>query len=285
MDSEPEELAIMTVSSEDDEMYKVTFSIEDVRMEMEVDTGAARSVISQATYWKKLSHLPLQPAKVKVKAYNGGHIHVVGQLVAPVKYEDQAVELPLLVVKGRGASLCGRNWLRQLKLNWKMMKYVSVTKPQTIKDLIDKYSEVFRDELGTLKDIKASIIVRPEVPPKFCKHRPLPFAKEKVEGELTRLEEAKIISPVKQSEWPAPIVPVQKRDKSLRLRGDYKVSVNQSIEILPRLEELLATLSGGKIFSKIEQHISKCCWMRSLKSTQPSTHTRDCLFIIGFLLG
>ena len=53
-----------------------------------------------------------------------------------------------------------------------------------------------------------------------------------------------------------PIVPVVKKDQSLRLCGDYKVSVNQALETdtypLPRLEELLATLSRGKIFSKID---------------------------------
>ncbi|KAJ8333797.1 hypothetical protein SKAU_G00411160 [Synaphobranchus kaupii] len=58
------------------------------------------------------------------------------------------------------------------------------------------------------------------------------------------------------TEWAAPIVPVLKKDKSLRICGDYKVSANQAVETetypLPRLEELLATLSGGKIFSKID---------------------------------
>ncbi|KAJ8370538.1 hypothetical protein SKAU_G00105660 [Synaphobranchus kaupii] len=80
--------------------------------------------------------------------------------------------------------------------------------------------------------------------------------KDTVEAELRRLEEANIISPVKHSEWAAPIVPVLKKDKSLRICGDYKVSANQAVETetypLPRLEELLATLSGGKIFSKID---------------------------------
>ncbi|KAK9517622.1 hypothetical protein VZT92_022975 [Zoarces viviparus] len=80
--------------------------------------------------------------------------------------------------------------------------------------------------------------------------------KDRVEEELRKLEEANIISPVKHSEWAAPIVPVVKKDKSLRLCGDYKVSANQAVETetypLPHFEELLATLSGGKIFSKID---------------------------------
>lgn len=78
-----------------------------------------------------------------------------------------------------------------------------------------------------------------------------------MEKELERLEKSNIITPVKYSEWTAPVVPVLKRDSSLHLCGDYKkVSVNQALEAdtypLPCLEELLATLSGGKYFSKID---------------------------------
>ncbi len=68
--------------------------------------------------------------------------------------------------------------------------------------MLEKYSEVFKNELGTLKNIKATISVKPDVAPKFYKNRPLPFAmKERVEKEIDRLEEANIISPVKFSEW------------------------------------------------------------------------------------
>lgn len=146
-------------------------------------------------------------------------------------------------------------WRRlELRLNWAEIKYLNETKCNSLGEMLRKYSVVFNEELGTLRDLKASIIVKPDVPPKFCQHRPLPFAmKERVEKELKRLEEANIISPVKHSEWAAPIVPVEKRDQSLRLCGDYKVSVNQALETdsypLPRLEELLATLSGGKILT------------------------------------
>ena len=252
-----EVFTILTVTSEDAGLYKETFSVADVKLEMEIDTGAAMSIISQQTYECEFSHLPLQKATVKLRAYNGGRIPVLGQITVKVVYEGQVKDLPLLVVKGRGTTLCGRNWLKELKLNWQQIKYLNERKCRSIKEVLDKYSEVFKEELGTLKDIKASIIVRPEVSPIFCKHRPLPFAmKERVEQELKRLEEANIISPVKHSEWAAPIVPVEKRDKSLRLCGDYKVSANQAVETdkypLPRLEELLATLSGGKVFSKID---------------------------------
>ncbi|XP_041957495.1 uncharacterized protein K02A2.6-like [Alosa sapidissima] len=92
---------------------------------------------------------------------------------------------------------------------------------------------------------------------KFCKSRPLPFAmKSRVDAELDQLEKAGIISPVKHSEWVAPVVPLVKRDNTIRLCGDYKLTVNQAATTetypLPRIEELMATLSGGTIFSKID---------------------------------
>lgn len=53
---------------------------------------------------------------------------------------------------------------------------------------------------------------------------------ETEERALKRLGEANIISPVKHSEWAAPLEPVEKRDNSRCLYGDYKVSVKPALE-------------------------------------------------------
>lgn len=72
-------------------------------------------------------------------------------------------------------------------------------------EVLDTYSEseVFREEFGTLKDIKASMKVKPDARSKFYKHRLVAVAmKDRIEEELRKLEEANI-SPVKHSEWAA----------------------------------------------------------------------------------
>ena len=42
---------------------------------------------------------------------------MLGTVDVVVKYGDQTAILPLLVVKGEGPSLLGRNWLAALKLD------------------------------------------------------------------------------------------------------------------------------------------------------------------------
>ena len=76
-----------------------------------------------------------------------------------------------------------------------------------------------------------------------------------MDQELERLEKAGVIKPVQFSDWAAPIVPVLKRDGSVRVCGDYKVTVNQAAKPdsypLHRIDDLFTVLTGGKIFSKL----------------------------------
>lgn len=77
-----------------------------------------------------------------------------------------------------------------------------------------------------------------------------------MDKEIKRLEDLKIISPCAIAEWGTPMVPILKSDGSLRLCGDYKVTVNKFIKDvkypMPRIEEVLSQLNGGKLFSKID---------------------------------
>ena len=81
----------------------------------------------------------------------------------------------------------------------------------------------------------------------------MPYAlKSAIEDELERLE----IVEITHSEWATPIVAVPKPDGRVRLCGDFKVTVNQSLSIeqypLPRVEDLFGTLAGGQKFTKLD---------------------------------
>ena len=66
-------------------------------------------------------------------------------------------------MKGNGPALFGRNWLKDIKLNWGTIKKVTYD----LDDLLTKHKEVFKDELGTMKDVKAKLYIKPGATPKF----------------------------------------------------------------------------------------------------------------------
>lgn len=85
----------------------------------------------------------------------------------------------------------------------------------------------------------------------------MPYAfKEKIDKELDRLLGLGILKPVEHSEYASPVVPVLKKDGSIRLCADYSVTINKQLIIdqypLPSVNDLLSKLYGGIKFSKID---------------------------------
>ena len=228
------------------------------RLMMEVDTGAAVSIISMDTYQKLFSGTKLNSSNLRLKTYTGKPMPVSGELDVEVHYGSQVCSLSLTVVEGAGPSLLGRDWLVHLTLDWKAIGLATLDMSRTqVEALQKKYRNVFSPGLGVLKNFKAHISVKQGARPVFPRPRSVPFAlKEAIEVELARLESEGIIEKVNQSDWAAPIVAVPKSDGRIRICGDYKVTVNPHIEPdrhpLPKPDDLFASLSGGKKFTKID---------------------------------
>ena len=126
-----------------------------------------------------------------------------------------------------------------------------------VDQLLQQYESVFSEGVGTLKRHKADLKVKEGCQPSFHKPRQVPYAlRPKVEAELTRLEKDGILSKVEYSEWATSIVPVVKRNGSVHVCGDFKVSVNPVLLAeqypLPRIEDIFANLAGGKHFSTLD---------------------------------
>ncbi|KAI4881016.1 hypothetical protein NFI96_011261 [Prochilodus magdalenae] len=238
----------------------VDVEVEGKPVSMQLDTGAAVTLVPERVYNVALSHLPLEESKMQLSTFSGENIPLLGQVTVKVKYEDQRANLPLVIVRGDRPALLGRNWLSQLKLNWKGIFSVASARGAVdleLEAVLQRHQNVFSDGPGTIREFKASINVKPNAKPIFKKARPVPYAlKDAVGRELDRLEQLGIISKVDRSEWAAPIVVVPKADKSIRICGDYKVTVNQSVVDetypLPNTEDLFATLAGGTLFTKLD---------------------------------
>ena len=235
----------------------VTVFLNGQIIEMQLDTGASVSIISETTYKSLWSQPPkLSSSNVKLHTYTGEAIAVLGNLEVEVVYKHQRARLPLLVAKGKGPSLIGRVWLQTLRLDWKEINAIYKSKSD-LDVLLEQYSDVFGSQLGELQGIEADIQVDCQAVPKFHKPRSVPYIlKDKIEKELDRLLVTDVIERVSFSKWAAPVVAVTKSDGSVRLCGDYKLTVNPVSLLdqypLPRVEDLFAQLSGGKTFTKLD---------------------------------
>ena len=231
--------------------------INNVTIEMEIDTGAAASVISEKTYknaWVGEGRPSLLTTNVLLRTYSGERLNIRGEIKVDVQFRDKKAKLNLLVVVGNGPSLMGRDWISVLQPNFSVLRS---SVDGSLQSLLDKHAVLFKEELGRIRGVKVKIHVDPKARPLFFKPRPVPYAlRARVEEELKRLEAAGIIEPVTHSDWAAPVVPVVKGDGSIRLCGDYKLTVNRVASLekypLPRIEDLISSLGKGKVFTKLD---------------------------------
>ncbi|XP_064102283.1 uncharacterized protein K02A2.6-like [Macrobrachium nipponense] len=240
----------------------VKVKLNGIPIDMELDTGASVSLISEEFYAKHLKNTVLQSSDIVLKTMTGEKIEVVGICYVTMEVHGHRVEeVPLYVVQGNGPALFGRDWLHFAKFDWKKLAvnhlHSGILKTSKLEELLRKYGDVFDGELGTAKNIKAHIRVRKDAKPIFYKARTVPYAiRDAVNAELKRLELEGIIEKVDYSEWAAPIVPVSKDNGSIRICGDFKVTINRYVENpehpMPNPDELYQRLNGGKTFSKLD---------------------------------
>ena len=83
--------------------YLVNIEVDEKPLQMEIDTGASLMLMSEHTFRENWPTLNLSHTGIKLHSYSGDTVYVT------VKYGSQVDTLPLLVVKGEGPSLLGRN--------------------------------------------------------------------------------------------------------------------------------------------------------------------------------
>ena len=84
-------------------------SVEGKNVIMEVDTGAAVLLMSQATQEHVFPQAMLQQSAINMRTYTREPIEVLGELQVTAVYNGQAKQLPLYVVPGQGPTLLAEN--------------------------------------------------------------------------------------------------------------------------------------------------------------------------------
>lgn len=237
--------------------YTVNVKVAGRNVRMQIDTGASVSIVPESVFVKYWPDLALESCRIRLRTYGGVPLQTVGRVKVPVEHHGQAVTLPLVVVRTPQKCetvLMGRDWLEALKLDWLSVCGFSVDK---VAQLVEKFLEVFEPELGLIKGTPVKLLLKEGSTPVFCKHRAVPFAmRDGVSKELQALVGAGVLLPVQRSDWATPLVVVYKPNGEVRICGDYKMTVNQSLRTdhypLPVMKDIFATLHGCKYFTVLD---------------------------------
>ena len=112
-----------TVNHLGKDAIEVTVKIDNKLTSMELDIGASVSLISADTFNKLWPGRQLKQSDTTLRTYSREQIKTLGSIDVTVVYNNQTVDLPLLVIEGEGPSLFGRNWLKFIRLDWKSINY------------------------------------------------------------------------------------------------------------------------------------------------------------------
>ena len=161
-------MQLFVIGEQSSHLYDVDMSVNGKELCMGIDISASFSIISET--WRKalFPHVMVQKSTVlPLNTYTKEPIPVLGQLNVEVCYGQQQADLPLVVVGGDGPCLLGWNWLNHICLDWHEIFAIGIEEPENLEALLDKHSELFKEELGMSSSLKASLQVQPNAQPAF----------------------------------------------------------------------------------------------------------------------
>ncbi|XP_062529124.1 uncharacterized protein LOC101739388 isoform X1 [Bombyx mori] len=235
-----------------------TVTISGVELKFEIDSGSAVTAISEQTYRKYFNNVPLSKTKKRLFSYTGNSIICIGVVQLQVSYANESHLLYVCVIRDGGPPILGCDFISKFKLELLPIQYCKqVDENNIINALQSRYPMVFSDKLGSFNKFKVKLHLKEDAKPVFIRARPLAFAlKDKVDKEIDRLVAAGVLKQVDHARYASPIVPVLKRNGSVRICADYSTGVNKQLVVdqypLPTITELFTRLYGGQQFSKLD---------------------------------
>ncbi|UYV77596.1 K02A2.6-like, partial [Cordylochernes scorpioides] len=222
---------------------------------MIIDSGTGKNIISEKTYietWVKSERPRIEKDATKLVQWNRPRLSILGKIRADVKVNKRNITMELLVVEGPGPNLIGREAFDQIGIGLEWINY-----GDSVCQITEEFMDVFKEKLGQYRGPPIHIKIKTLGKPTFLRARTLPYAiRPKVEEALRKMEEQGILTPVEFTRFATPIVPVLKRDGSIRICGDYRSTVNTIVEPdtfpVPAAADLQVNLAGGKVFSKLD---------------------------------
>ena len=128
---------------------------------------------------------------------------------------------------------------------------------EKFKELTIKFPEIFFENLARCTKAKVTFKIKENIMLIFRPKRKVPFAAEaSINKELDHLQQKGVLTKTNYSEWASPIIHVKKKNDKIKACTDFSTGLNDCLETyyypLPSPEDILAKLSGGRVFSKLD---------------------------------
>ena len=254
---------------------------------MELDAATTGNFLSLPV-WKQLGKPKLDDVRHRYESASKHNLPVLGTFMAQTKHPvtGKQSSIPYIVTKIPDLNLLGRNAIQTLGISvdnalgprsiesQAKTKGVEAGHPATSDEpyvslqrdyqkLCDEFPDLFKPELGCLKDFELEVKFKADAVPVFHKAQPVPFARrdDLVKGYEEGIAKG-VWKPVQFNEYATPGIPIRKSHTSgsvkpkLRICDDYSVGINDQLEDhrhpLPLPEELMQKLGGGFGYTKID---------------------------------
>ena len=170
---------------------------------------------------KLLRRPKLKPTKIKLSAYNGQGIPVIGKYILQITHKtNKTVTVLFIVADSEGPPIFGLSTSEKLNLVKGIVKVPKVKGNDP--ELVNEFKD-YSGELGTLLKTH-HIEIGSSVSPVVQTPMRIPFAlRSRLKTELDKMERLEIIRKVdKPTPWASNLVVVERPDKSLRICLDPK---------------------------------------------------------------
>ena len=127
---------------------------------------------------------------------------------------------------------------------------------EKLRDLLERYEDLFDGTLGSWEDVKYNIDLKPDVTPYHAKAYPIPHKyADTLKHEVERLCEIGVLKRVNRSEWAAPTFVIPKKDGSVRFISDFR-ELNKRIRRrpypIPKIQDMLLKLEGFQFATSLD---------------------------------
>lgn len=243
-----------------------------------VDPGSCSNLISQQFISRFFPAIFIKSYANPIRTFSEQPLKVLGSVSLSVEYEFRTVELQFLVVEiGKDFEpLVGRPGCDALFPGWRDIfsrqrilavqsdPPVPCSSPassiELVEELTRKFPTVFNGNRGeSIRGFKADIILSDNHKQIVAKPYNIPFGlRDKVELELKRLVEEKVIVPCVQSRYASPIVVVPKQGSdAIRMCIDCKRTINKFVVNsnfypLPHQDMIFAAMTEATVFCVLD---------------------------------